>query len=99
MNVALRLLSLLLLIVAWYLGAQLAGERMLPDPQVVAVAIAEEARSGALFINLGATLARVVVSFALAMALGTVLGLAMGRYRAADRLGDPWLVVLLNLPA
>jgi NitT/TauT family transport system permease protein len=99
MNVTLRLLSLLLLIAAWYLGAQLAGERMLPDPQVVAVAIAEEARSGALFVNLGATLARVVVSFTLAMALGTVLGLAMGRYRAADRLGDPWLVVLLNLPA
>src|SRR5205807_247583 len=44
-------------------------------------------------------LARVVISFVLAMALGTVLGLVMGRYRAADRLGDPWLVVLLNLPA
>jgi NitT/TauT family transport system permease protein len=99
MNVTLRLLSLLLLIVAWEICAQFAGPRMLPAPQVVAAAIADEARSGALFINLGATLARVVVSFALAMALGTVLGLAMGRNRAADRLGDPWLVVLLNLPA
>jgi NitT/TauT family transport system permease protein len=99
MNVALRLVSLLLLLAAWYLGARLAGPRMLPDPTVVALAIVTEARSGDLFLNLGATLARVVVSFALAMALGTVLGLVMGRYRAADRLGDPWLVVLLNLPA
>jgi NitT/TauT family transport system permease protein len=33
------------------------------------------------------------------MAAGTVLGLLMGRYRGVDRLGDPWLVVLLNLPA
>ena len=99
MNVALRLLSLLLLVVAWFVGANLAGPRMLPDPGTVALAIASEARSGELFLNLGATLARVVVSFSLAMALGTVLGLVMGRYRAADRLGDPWLVVLLNLPA
>jgi NitT/TauT family transport system permease protein len=41
----------------------------------------------------------VAVAFALAMALGSVIGLVMGRYRLADRLGDPWLVVLLNLPA
>ena len=33
------------------------------------------------------------------MTLGTMAGLAMGRSRAADRIGDPWLVVLLNLPA
>ena len=99
MNVALRLLSLVLLLAVWMFGADAAGPRMLPDPVMVALAILAEARSGELFLNLGATLARVVVSFSLAMALGTVLGLLMGRYRAADRLGDPWLVVLLNLPA
>src|SRR5262249_56939392 len=27
------------------------------------------------------------------------IGLIMGRSRIADRLGDPWLIVLLNLPA
>ena len=43
--------------------------------------------------------ARVAVAFAIAMALGTVLGLAMGRDALFDRLADPWLVVLLNLPA
>ena len=32
---------------------------MLPDPQAVALAIVDEARSGALAFNLGATLARV----------------------------------------
>ena len=89
----------MLLIAAWYAGAQLAGPRLLPDPQAVALAIMAEARSGELVFNLGATLARVVVSFAIAMAIGTAMGLAMGRFRVADRLGDPWLVVLLNLPA
>jgi NitT/TauT family transport system permease protein len=39
------------------------------------------------------------VSFAIAMALGSVIGLAMGRAAVFDRLADPWLVMLLNLPA
>ena len=65
----------------------------------MALAIVDEARSGALAFNLGATLARVAVAFVIAMALGSVIGLIMGRSRIADRLGDPWLIVLLNLPA
>jgi NitT/TauT family transport system permease protein len=97
--VALRLLSLVLMLVAWYIGAQLAGPRMLPDPQSVALMVISEAQSGALAFNLGATLLRVAVAFLLAMALGSVMGLLMGRYQVADWLGDPWLVVLLNLPA
>ncbi len=96
---ALRLISLGLLIAAWSVGSHIAGARLLPAPQAVALAIVAEARSGALAFNLGVTLARVVASFVIAMALGTVLGLLMGRYRSVDRLGDPWLVALLNLPA
>ena len=96
---ALRLLSLVLMLAAWYVGAQLAGPRMLPDPQSVALLVLSEAQSGALTFNLGITLLRVTVAFTLAMALGSVMGLMMGRFRAADSIGDPWLVVLLNLPA
>ncbi len=58
-----------------------------------------EARSGALFVNLGATLARVALAFTLAMALGSAIGYLMGRVSLANRLGDPWLILLLNLPA
>jgi NitT/TauT family transport system permease protein len=97
--VALRLLSLVLMLIAWSIGAQLAGPRMLPDPQSVALLVVSEAQSGALALNLGITLLRVTVAFILAMALGSVMGLMMGRFRAADSIGDPWLVVLLNLPA
>ena len=70
------------LIAAWFAGSQFAGPRLLPAPQAVALAIVDEARSGALVFNLGVTLARVAASFAIAMALGTVIGLAMGRSRA-----------------
>jgi len=95
----LRLVSLALFIGAWFLGSWLAGEQMLPAPTTVLTAILVEARSGDLFIHLGATLARVFFAFVLAMAVGAAIGLLMGRHALADRLGDPWLVVLLNLPA
>ncbi len=77
----------------------LAASRLLPEPLAVVDVMLREARSGALFFNLGTTLARVVISFALAMFFGTVFGVLMGRSVTLDRLGDPWLVVLLNLPA
>jgi NitT/TauT family transport system permease protein len=99
LNLASRLASLGLLLVAWYVGSQIAGPRMLPGPQAVALALWNEAKSGDLAFQLGVTLARVAVSFVIAMALGTVLGVMMGRSRVVDRLADPWLVVLLNLPA
>jgi NitT/TauT family transport system permease protein len=99
MNVALRAGSIMLLLAVWFVGSHFAGARLLPGPQAVGLAILAEARSGALGFNLGVTLARVVVAFVIAMALGSALGLAMGRIPVADRIGDPWLVLLLNLPA
>jgi NitT/TauT family transport system permease protein len=99
LNVASRLLSLLILVAAWYAGSEMAGQRMLPGPQTVALALWDEAQSGALWFNLGVTLARVAVSFVIAMAIGTAFGLWMGRSRLADNFIDPWLVALLNLPA
>jgi NitT/TauT family transport system permease protein len=49
--------------------------------------------------QMACTLGRVAGSFAIAMVLGTIAGYAMGRSRALDRYADPWLVVLLNMPA
>lgn len=61
--------------------------------------IAAEARSGALFLNIAITLARVAAAFVLAMILGAMLGVAMGRSKTVDRLCDPIVIVLLHLPA
>jgi NitT/TauT family transport system permease protein len=99
MNLMLRAASVALLLAAWFAGSHFVGVRLLPEPQAVGWAIIEEARSGALGFNLAVTLARVAASFVIAMALGSVIGLAMGRVVLFDRLADSWLVVLLNLPA
>jgi NitT/TauT family transport system permease protein len=95
----LRLASLLLFFTIWWIASLFAGAQMLPGPDKVFAAILVEARSGELFRQIEITLARVFIAFTLAMLAGTAIGLLMGRVRLADRLGDPWLIVLLNLPA
>jgi NitT/TauT family transport system permease protein len=94
-----RLASLSALIGLWQIGAWLSDPRRLPGPLAVLETMLAEARNGALFSNLAITLARVAAAFALAMSLGAAIGYLMGRNRLADRLLDPWIVVLLNLPA
>ncbi len=94
-----RLASFAAMILLWQAAALFSDPRHLPGPGPVALIMLEEARSGELFVNLAATLARVAASFALAMSVGSALGYLMGRNRLADKILDPWLVVLLNLPA
>jgi NitT/TauT family transport system permease protein len=95
----LRLLSFAVFLATWWIAALFAGAEKLPPPPAVLAAIMTEARSGALFFNLGVTLARVGLAFTLAMTVGAAIGYLMGRARLANRLGDPWLILLLNLPA
>jgi NitT/TauT family transport system permease protein len=94
-----RLFSLAALIAAWALTAALAHSRLLPGPLAVGTTILADIRSGELPFQMSCTLARVIGSFAIAMALGIVAGYAMGRSKAVDRYADAWLVVLINMPA
>ncbi|HZR85861.1 MAG TPA: ABC transporter permease subunit [Bradyrhizobium sp.] len=95
----LRLLSFLIFLATWWIAALLAGSTKLPAPPAVMQVVITEAESGALFFNIGVTLARVALAFTLAITIGIGLGYLMGRVRLANRLGDPWLILLLNLPA
>lgn len=99
MNLAWRLGSIALMLAIWIAASHLAGTQVLPAPEAVALAIVHEAQSGALGFNLAITLLRVLVSFTIAMLLGAAIGLGMGRVSLINRFVDPWLVVLLNLPA
>ena len=94
-----RVLSLAALLALWALVAALAHSRLLPDPLSVGAAILADIRSGELPFQMACTLARVLAAFSVAFALGVVAGYAMGRWKIVDRYADPWLIVLLNLPA
>jgi NitT/TauT family transport system permease protein len=94
-----RALPVLVFLLLWEGVARLLGNRLLPPASSVLRALAAEAASGQLAHNLGATLRRVAWAFALAMSLGSALGVAMGRSPRLDRLLDSVVTGLLNLPA
>jgi NitT/TauT family transport system permease protein len=94
-----RVLSLVLFLALWQIGAWASGPHYLPEPLAVLDAISAEARSGELTFNMAVTLARVLAGFSLAMAAGSLIGLALGRSARLDRALDPWVVILLNTPA
>ena len=94
------LLSIALLLFIWYAAAIVADDpRRLPTPDRVLARLIEETAKGALPFHLGVTLLRVAASFAVAMALGTVIGFAMGRVALLDHMGHAWLIFFLNMPA
>jgi NitT/TauT family transport system permease protein len=94
-----RILSLAALIAIWAVAAALAQSRLLPGPLTIGAATLAEIRSGELPFQMACTLGRVIGSFTIAMVLGTIAGYAMGRSKTVDRFADPWLIVLINMPA
>jgi len=83
----------------WFVAAEFAQSRLLPGPGAVMEYIYEETVHGNLLAELGITLWRVIAAFFVAMVIGSAVGLIMGEMPAVNRVLDPWLIVLLNLPA
>ena len=94
-----RAASLASLLAAWEAAAWFAHSRLFPGAGAVLATLGDEVLHGDLLHHLGATLVRVTIAFVLAMTAGTVIGLAMARWRTIDTLLDSTIVLLLNLPA
>jgi NitT/TauT family transport system permease protein len=91
--------SAVLVVAVWQAAATVAPTRTLPPPSDVLAFVVQELREGDMLLHLGATSLRVAASFVIAMALGTAIGVALGRYRTLNRSVDLWLILLLNTPA
>lgn len=59
----------------------------------------EELYAGELLFHLGKTMARVAISFVLAMLTGVALGILMGSAARWDRFLDLFIIIGLNIPA
>ncbi|MEH6812685.1 MAG: ABC transporter permease [Motiliproteus sp.] len=94
-----QLITMILLLLAWQLLAQFLQNPLLPGPLEVVMAIHSEWLKGDLSLHLGATLQRVVITFTVAMLIGSMIGIIMGLYDGFNRLADPVLILLLNIPA
>ncbi|MEB2326305.1 MAG: ABC transporter permease [Pseudomonas sp.] len=92
-------IALPVLLALWAVVALVVQTPLLPSPAAVLETFWQAVQSGELPEHLLVTLRRVLFSFALAMTLGTLVGVWMGRSRLANALLDPLLVLFLNLPA
>jgi NitT/TauT family transport system permease protein len=93
------LASLLGFFLLWSFTATMWPSRAFPHPGQVWHVLVKDTVSGELPYHLGVTLARVAASFVLAMAIGSVIGIALGTYRRADQFFNAWVVLFLNIPA
>lgn len=91
--------SLAGLVLVWSVVAELWPSRALPPPAEVWRVIVADTINGDLPFNLMMTLWRVAAAYVIAMAVGTVIGVLLGRHRRLDSFFDPWLVLFLNMPA
>lgn len=92
-------LSVTLFVLLWQALSSVVADRLLPSPVTVLKVFWLELIDGALPYHVGVTLARVGVSFTLAMVIGSSIGLVMGRSAPINRFFDSWLILFLNIPA
>ncbi|WP_119300559.1 ABC transporter permease [Dongia deserti] len=95
-----RLISAIVLLALWQAAATaIADPALLPSPLATLHAGYAELMRGELIFHVAVTLARVAVAFALAMLIGSAIGILLGRSTALDQIFNGWLIVGLNLPA
>jgi ABC-type nitrate/sulfonate/bicarbonate transport system permease component len=92
------LLPLIVGLVAWQL-LQHGQSAYFPRPSLWWDAVVEQADSGVLWPAIGATLKSFVLALIVATALGTIIGLIVGRSQRLDRLLGPVLDFCRFLPA
>jgi NitT/TauT family transport system permease protein len=97
---ALPTLVVLLVIVGWEVLVRWRGIApiFLPPPSSIAKYLTRMIVDGSLGLNLGATLLRIFVGFAIAAVAGVLLGVLMGMSRILARVADPWIAALYPLP-
>ena len=94
-----RVLSLVVLVALWQIGAQFADPVVLPPPSRVAEAWWKLLLNGNIPEAVAVTLWRATKAFVIAMVLGSAIGIALGRNRNLNQFFDGWVMLGLNMPA
>lgn len=98
-NAIIRIASILIFFGLWQISSYFIQVDLLPGPKDVMMKIIEESENNELFFHTAITLKRVVLSFIIAMLIGTVFGIYMGRNLKLNAFLDDWLILGLNVPA
>ena len=94
----LRIASVLALLFIWWLLSLIFPPTLVPKPWDTFVEVGAIVDSGDLFVEMGNTLRRVLVGFALAMIVSIPLGVFMGTLRSMESFFEPPVVLGLTMP-
>jgi ABC-type nitrate/sulfonate/bicarbonate transport system permease component len=96
----LPVLSIALFFIAWELFVDLRGipAIYLPAPFSLAKTFVQMVLDGSIEFNVGVTLLRIFVGFAIAGVFGVFIGVLMGMSPLFARVADPWIAALYPLP-
>jgi NitT/TauT family transport system permease protein len=96
---ATKLISLLSFFVLWSLGARyFDNDLFLPYPWTVAGKLYDLVAHQSFFMNAAYTVGRVLVGFALALIVGSAMGIAMGMRRRIEEFLDIYVLIGLTIP-
>src|SRR5689334_5955507 len=103
-NFALRMSSIAALLALWWIASRLVADPdVLPGPLAIGRTIATDfthvgPQGEWAYVNIGITLARIIVAFAAAMLAGVGIGLAMGLSRTFERALMAVIPLMLTIP-
>jgi NitT/TauT family transport system permease protein len=97
---ALPTLTVVVFVLAWEIWVRARGIApiFLPAPSAIAAYLYRMIVDGSMLYNLGITMLRIFVGFAVAAVTGILLGLLMGMSRSVARVADAWIAMLYPLP-
>ena len=99
-----RIASLAVGVLLWHLACAyqfdiLINFQNVPAPLTVARAFIKHLQEAKFYIHIGVSMERILIGFALAAAVGIVLGFIMGRSRVARDIVVPYIEILRPIPA
>jgi NitT/TauT family transport system permease protein len=99
-----RAASLLVGVIIWYVATRAKLKfyvdfENIPSPLAVAAALLTHLHQTRFFIDIGVSLARIAVSYGLAVVVGIPVGVLVGRIPLARNVISPWIEVLRPIPA
>lgn len=97
-NLTYRLLTLVVLAVAWEVFARMVGGLLIPTFLETAAGLGSLLTDPEFWTALVISNQALVVGFAVSVLLGVPIGLAMGRFRAMEQASDPYMNILLVTP-
>jgi NitT/TauT family transport system permease protein len=94
------LASLTSFVLLWQALAMFANnEHRAPGPFTVFGTMRKLSAAGELWPHIFVTLQSMIAAFAIAMIVGSVIGILLGKHRKADLFFDPWVTIFLYQPA